>query len=91
MPDSSHCRGKKNLSLPHSARTFVLHPGDEIYYKELGRRVIRAYKDEYGEISYYLANAAFYPCTQGNAAAKQVSARTSSRFLIISMVYMSRG
>lgn len=48
---------EKNRGLPRSTRTFILHPGDETYYKELGRRFIQAYKEEYGEVSYYLADA----------------------------------
>lgn len=43
-------------SIPRSTRTFILHPGEQELYREIGRRFIETYKKEYGEVSYYLAD-----------------------------------
>ncbi len=43
-------------TIPRSTRTFLLHPRQEKLYREIGRRFIEAYKAEYGEVSYYLAD-----------------------------------
>ena len=43
-------------AIPRNTRTFILHPRQEALYQEIGRRFIEAYKAEYGEVSYYLAD-----------------------------------
>ena len=43
-------------TIPRSSRTFILHPAQQDLYKEIGKRFIEAYKTEYGEIQYYLAD-----------------------------------
>ncbi len=43
-------------TIPRSTRTFILHPGERDLYREVGKRFIEAYKAEYGEVEYYLAD-----------------------------------
>ncbi len=43
-------------TIPRSTRTFILHPAQEELYREIGGRFIEAYKAEYGEVGYYLAD-----------------------------------
>jgi alpha-N-acetylglucosaminidase len=43
-------------SIPRNTRTFILHPEQVELYREIGKRFIEAYKAEYGEVSYYLAD-----------------------------------
>ncbi len=43
-------------TIPRSTRTFILHPGEQELYREIGKRFIEEYKAEYGEVSYYLAD-----------------------------------
>jgi alpha-N-acetylglucosaminidase len=47
---------KEFPAIPRSTRTFILHPRQEEFYREIGRRFIEAYKAEYGEVAYYLAD-----------------------------------
>ena len=47
---------KESSSIPRDTRTFILHPGQEELYREIGKRFIETYKAEYGECSYYLAD-----------------------------------
>jgi alpha-N-acetylglucosaminidase len=47
---------KEFVTIPRNTRTFILHPAQEGLYREIGRRFIEAYKAEYGEIHYYLAD-----------------------------------
>ena len=47
---------KEFLAIPRNTRTFILHPKQEELYREIGKRFIEAYKAEYGEVSYYLAD-----------------------------------
>ncbi|WP_233581404.1 alpha-N-acetylglucosaminidase [Acidipila sp. EB88] len=47
---------KEFLAIPRNTRTFILHPRQEELYREIGKRFIEAYKAEYGEVSYYLAD-----------------------------------
>jgi alpha-N-acetylglucosaminidase len=49
LPDEFH-------TIPRATKTFILHPGESEFYKEIGRRFIQSYKAEYGEVSYYLAD-----------------------------------
>ncbi|MDR3738555.1 MAG: alpha-N-acetylglucosaminidase [Terracidiphilus sp.] len=43
-------------TLPRNTRTFILHPAQEALYREIGSRFIQAYKAEFGEFDYYLAD-----------------------------------
>ncbi|HTD96885.1 MAG TPA: alpha-N-acetylglucosaminidase [Edaphobacter sp.] len=43
-------------TIPRSTRTFILHPGQKDLYRQIGKAFIEAYKAEYGEVSYYLAD-----------------------------------
>lgn len=43
-------------TIPRETKTFILHPAERNFYKEIGRRFIQAYKAEYGEVQYYLAD-----------------------------------
>ena len=43
-------------TIPRSTRTFILHPGENALYREIGKRFIEEYKAEYGEVEYYLAD-----------------------------------
>ena len=43
-------------TLPRNTRTFILNPSQDELYKEIGKRFIQAYKAEYGEIQYFLAD-----------------------------------
>jgi len=43
-------------TIPRSTRTFILHPGENALYREIGKKFIEAYKAEYGEVEYYLAD-----------------------------------
>ena len=47
---------KEFPAIPRNTRTFLLHPKQEDLYREIGKRFIEAYKAEYGEVSYYLAD-----------------------------------
>jgi alpha-N-acetylglucosaminidase len=43
-------------TIPRSTRTFILHPGENALYRQIGKRFIEEYKAEYGEVEYYLAD-----------------------------------
>jgi len=43
-------------TIPRSTRTFILHPGEQALYKQIGKKFIEEYKAEYGEVEYYLAD-----------------------------------
>jgi alpha-N-acetylglucosaminidase len=43
-------------TIPRSTRTFILHPAQQALYREIGKAFIEAYKAEYGEVGYYLAD-----------------------------------
>lgn len=43
-------------TIPRETKTFILHPGERELFREIGRRFIQAYKAEYGEVQYYLAD-----------------------------------
>jgi alpha-N-acetylglucosaminidase len=47
---------KEFLTIPRSTQTYILHPSQEDLYKEIGKLFIQAYKAEYGEVKYYLAD-----------------------------------
>jgi len=47
---------KEFATIPRSTRTFILHPSQQDLYEEIGKRFIEAYKAEYGEVRYYLAD-----------------------------------
>ncbi len=47
---------KEFPAIPRNTRTSILHPKQEELYREIGWRFIAAYKAEYGEVSYYLAD-----------------------------------
>lgn len=42
--------------MPREAKTFILHPGEKDLYREIGKRFIREYKEEFGPVEYYLAD-----------------------------------
>jgi alpha-N-acetylglucosaminidase len=43
-------------TIPRSTRTFILHPGENVLYRQIGKKFIEEYKAEYGEVEYYLAD-----------------------------------
>lgn len=43
-------------TIPRNTRTFILHPGEQALYKQIGKKFIEEYKAEYGEVEYYLAD-----------------------------------
>jgi len=43
-------------TIPRSTRTFILHPAQQGLYRQIGKAFIDAYKAEYGEVQYYLAD-----------------------------------
>ena len=43
-------------TIPRSTRTFILHPGENALYRQIGKKFIEEYKAEYGEVEYYLAD-----------------------------------
>jgi len=43
-------------TIPRSTRTFILHPGEQALYQQIGKKFIDEYKAEYGEVEYYLAD-----------------------------------
>jgi alpha-N-acetylglucosaminidase len=43
-------------TIPRSTRTFILHPGENVLYRQIGKKFIEEYKSEYGEVEYYLAD-----------------------------------
>jgi alpha-N-acetylglucosaminidase len=43
-------------TIPRSTRTFILHPGENALYRQIGKKFIEEYKAEYGEVAYYLAD-----------------------------------
>ena len=42
--------------MPRLSKTFILHPGEADWYKEIGKRFIREYQDAFGPADYYLAD-----------------------------------
>jgi alpha-N-acetylglucosaminidase len=44
-------------NMPQQAKTFLLHPSETKLFQEIGRRFIVEYRQMYGEVSYYLADA----------------------------------
>lgn len=47
---------KEFKTIPRSTRTFILHPGQQELYRQIGKKFIEEYKAEYGEVEYYLAD-----------------------------------
>jgi alpha-N-acetylglucosaminidase len=43
-------------TIPRNTRTFILHPGENALYRQIGKRFIEEYKAEYGAVEYYLAD-----------------------------------
>jgi alpha-N-acetylglucosaminidase len=43
-------------TIPRSTRTFILHPGENELYRQIGKKFIEEYKAEYSEVEYYLAD-----------------------------------
>jgi alpha-N-acetylglucosaminidase len=43
-------------NMPRASRTFILHPSEADWYKEIGKRFIREYHNAFGPAEYYLAD-----------------------------------
>jgi alpha-N-acetylglucosaminidase len=43
-------------TIPRNTRTFILHPAENMLYRQIGKMFIEKYKAEYGEVEYYLAD-----------------------------------
>ena len=48
--------GETSPGLPRESRSFLLHASEAELYREIGRRFITEYKNEYGSGEYYLAD-----------------------------------
>lgn len=43
--------------MPRLSKTFILHPGEADWYKEIGKRFIREYHEAFGPAEYYLVDS----------------------------------